>query len=140
VSDNKEQTFDDHVASLSESSVRISKDVLAVISGIAASEIEGIAGMSGGLVDSLSEKFRKHDHRRGVKVETHDQAVTVSLYILVEYGFKIPEVARRLQANVKDAIENMTDLTVQAVNVHVQDVAFPEKNREVCDQKPDEDA
>ena len=89
--------------------------------------------MSGGFVDSLSEKFRRHDHRRGVKVDTQGQKVTVSLNIAVHYGFKIPDVARRLQANVKDAIENMTDLTVIAVNVHVQDVAFGDPSKEACE-------
>ena len=113
-----------------DESVRISNDVLAVIAGIAAEEIDGIAGMSGGLVDSLSEKFGRQDHRRGVKVETEGQNVVVSLHISVDYGIRIPEVARLLQANVKDAIENMTDLKVKAVNVHVQEVLFSVESKE----------
>ncbi len=110
--------------------VRISNDVLAVITGIAAGEIPGVTGMAGGFVENISEKLGRHDLRRGVKIEKQDDTVSVALYISVEYGCRIPEAARQLQVKVKEAVENMTDLEVTAVDVHVQEVVFPAKKRD----------
>ncbi len=104
--------------------VRISNEVLAIIAGIATSEIEGVTGMASSLVESISERFGRHDHGRGVKVETQEDEVSVDIFVNVEYGCRIPDVARSIQTNVKEAIENMTDLQVKAVNVHVQEVVF----------------
>ncbi len=104
--------------------VRISNEVLAIIAGIATGEIEGVTGMAGSLVESISERFGRHDLSRGVKVETQDDEVSVDVFVNVEYGCRIPEVARSVQTNVKEAIENMTDLQVKAVNIHIQEVVF----------------
>ncbi|MFP4199974.1 MAG: Asp23/Gls24 family envelope stress response protein [Bacillota bacterium] len=117
------------VISGSEGEVRISNDVLAVIAGIAAGEIPGVAGMVGGLVENISEKLGRHDLRRGVKIDARGNTVSVALHISVEYGCRIPDAARKLQAKIKEAIENMTDLEVTAVDIHVQEVVFPEDRK-----------
>ncbi len=109
-----------------DGTVRIADEVLAVIAGIATAEIDGVEGMMGGFVDDLSEKLGRPELRRGVKVQTEDKEVSVDLYITVGYGFKIPKIARSIQKNVKNAIENMTELEVTEVNVHVQEVIFPD--------------
>ncbi len=108
-----------------DGSVRIADEVLAVIAGVATAEIEGVEGMMGSFVENLSERLGRPELRRGVKVQTDEQGVLVDLFITVEYGRNIPKVARSIQENVKGAIENMTDLAVAEVNVHVQEVAFP---------------
>ncbi len=107
--------------------VRISDDVVAVIAGLAASEVAGVAGMGGGgLAGSVSEMLGKKNLSKGVKVQVGDKQVVVDLFIIVEHGARIPVVARTVQENVKNAIANMTGLEVVEANVHVQGVLFPE--------------
>lgn len=107
--------------------VRISDEVVAVIAGLAASEVEGVAGMSGGgFAGSVSEMLGKKNLAKGVKVQVGDKEVVVDLFIIVEHGARIPVVARKVQENVKNAIANMTGLEVVEANVHVQGVLFPE--------------
>lgn len=105
-------------------SVRIADEVVAVIAGIAAGEVEGVAGMAGGIVGSVSEMLGKKNLARGVRVDVGERAVAVDLYLIIEYGVRIPDVAARVQENVKQAIESMTGLEVVAVNIHVQGVHF----------------
>lgn len=108
-----------------EGDVRISDDVVGVIAGIAAGEVEGVAEMSGGLVGGLGEMLGKRSPSRGVKVDMKDDECSIDLFMIMEYGVRIPSVAQRVQENVKQAVENMTGLRVAEVNVHVQGVAFP---------------
>lgn len=111
--------------------VRISDDVVAVIAGLAASEVDGVAGMGGGgLAGSVSEMLGKKNLAKGVKVQVGDKQVIVDLFIIVEHGARIPLVAQTVQENVKTAIANMTGLEVVEANVHVQGVLFPETKAE----------
>lgn len=107
-------------------SVKISDEVIAAIAGLAAAEIDGVAGMSGGLVGDISEMLGKKTFAKGVKVETTGKNVTLDLFIVVKYGVKIPELAASVQANVKKAVEYATGLSVKSVNIHVQGVSFKE--------------
>lgn len=107
-------------------SVKISDEVIAAIAGLAAAEIEGVAGMSGGLVGDISEILGKKTFSKGVKVETTGKDVTLDLFIVVKYGVKIPELAASVQSNVKKAVEYATGFTVKSVNIHVQGVSFKE--------------
>ncbi|HWR39397.1 MAG TPA: Asp23/Gls24 family envelope stress response protein [Patescibacteria group bacterium] len=111
-------------------SVRIADEVVGIISGLAATEIEGVAGMSGGLVGGIAEMLGKKNLSKGVKVEVGEKEAAVDLYIIVEYGVRIPDVALRVQENVKRAIESMTGLDVVEVNIHVQGVGFAPESRE----------
>lgn len=114
-------------------SIRIADEVVSIIAGLAATEVEGIAGMSGGLAGGIAEILGKKNFAKGVKVEVGEKEAAVDLYIIVEYGVRIPDVALTVQESVKRAIENMTGLSVVEVNVHVQGVGFPEdvKDEEV---------
>ncbi|HVB09605.1 MAG TPA: Asp23/Gls24 family envelope stress response protein [Bacillota bacterium] len=103
-----------------EGGVRISDDVVAVIAALAAGEVEGVVGMSGGLVGGLSEMLGKSSLARGVKVEIGTHECAIDLYLTVEYGARIPVVAQRAQEGVKSAVERMTGLKVVEVNIHVQ--------------------
>ena len=106
--------------------VKIADEVVSIIAGLAATEIEGIAGMSGGLVGGIAEMLGRKNFSKGVKVEVGEREAAVDLFIIVKYGVRIPDVALAAQENIKRAIENMTGLSVVEVNVHVQGVNFPE--------------
>lgn len=105
--------------------VRISDEVVGVIAGIAATEVEGVVGMSMGLVGGLSEMLGKKSPSRGVKVEVGEKEAALDLFIVVEYGVRIPSIAQKVQDNVKRAVESMTGLKVVAVNIHIQGVGVP---------------
>lgn len=106
-------------------SIRIADEVVEVIAGLAASEVEGVVGMSGGLVGDLANMLgRNKNLSKGVKVEVGEHEVAVDLFIVVEYGVAIPDVALNVQEAVKEAIESMTGLKVVEANVHVQGVNF----------------
>lgn len=105
--------------------IQIAPEVISVIAGLAAAEVEGVIPAGGGLVGELAERFgRKKNLSRGVEVEVGQKEVAVDLSVVVEYGYSIPRIASEIQENVKTAIENMTGLRVVEVNVHIQDVRF----------------
>ncbi|MDR3271685.1 MAG: Asp23/Gls24 family envelope stress response protein [Peptococcaceae bacterium] len=105
--------------------IRIADEVVEVIAGLAASEVEGVAGMSGSIVGDIAHMIgRQKNLAKGVKVEVGEQEAAVDLYIIVEYGYAIPQVALRVQEKVKEAIESMTGLNVVETNVHIQNVNF----------------
>ena len=109
--------------------ITYANEVIAIISGIAANEIEGIAGMvtSGGFGDIIG---KNRNITRGVKVEVGTQEVSVDLYITVEYGQPIQKVASEVQENVRKSIEAMTGLKVVRVDIHVQGVSFEKEKKE----------
>jgi uncharacterized alkaline shock family protein YloU len=114
-----------------ENSVRIADDVVGVIAGIAAMEVEGVAGMSGGFAAEVSERMLgKKNLAKGVKVQVGEKEALVDLYIVVEYGVRIPDVATRVQENVKRAVESMTGLEAIQINIHIQGVSFQSENRD----------
>jgi len=110
-------------------SIKISDEVVAVIAGLAASEIPGVAGMSGTLA-GLAEKLGMKSMSKGVKVEVGERETAIDLFIVVDYGVRIPDVASEVQHAVKKAVESMTGLNVVEVNVHVQGVQFPHEEKE----------
>jgi uncharacterized alkaline shock family protein YloU len=114
-------------------SIRIANEVVSIIAGLAATEIKGVAGMSGGIVDGFAELLKKKNLTKGVKVEVGEKQAAVDLFIIIEYGAKIPDIAYKIQDNVKRAIESMTGLEVVEVNVHIQGVEF--KQDEVTETK-----
>ena len=109
--------------------VRIADEVVSIIAGLAATEVNGIEGMSGGLVGGIAEMLGRKNFAKGVKVEVGEKEAAVDLYIIVKYGVRIPDVALSVQENVKQAIETMTGLSVVEVNVHVPGVGFPEEEK-----------
>lgn len=104
-------------------SIKIADDVVAVIAGIAVSEIPGVYGMAGGFAGGITEVLSgKKNLSKGIKVEVGDKEAKIDVNIIVEYGTRIPDVAYEIQNRVKKAVENMTGLKVEEVNVHVQGV------------------
>ena len=103
--------------------IKISNDVVAVIAGVAVSEVPGVASMSGGFAGGISEVLSgKKNLSKGIKVDADEKEVKIDVNIIVEYGSRIPDVAFEIQNRVKKSVENMTGLKVSEVNVHVQGV------------------
>ena len=108
------------------SNITYNNEVVAIIAGLAANEVEGIAGMCT-VSGSLMSKNR--NVTRGVKVEVGSEEVAVDLYVIVEYGIPIQRAAADAQENVRKAIESMTGLHVVRVDVHVQSVSFEQDKK-----------
>ena len=103
--------------------IKISSDVIAVIAGVAVSEVPGVFGMAGGFAGGITEVLKgKKNLAKGIKVEATNNKTKIDVNIIVEYGARIPDVAFEIENRVKTAVENMTGLKVEEVNVHVQGV------------------
>ena len=121
----KQENEEEIVLNEGENNIEISDDVVAVIAGMAASEVSGVAEMAGGFAGGISEVLSgKKNLAKGIKVEILDNKETrIDVNIIVEYGARIPDVAFEIQKRVKKSVENMTGLSVLEVNVHVQGVS-----------------
>jgi len=104
--------------------VEIAPEVIEVIAGIAASEVEGIAQMRGNFAAGVVEKLGKKNHGKGVKVELSEESFKIDIYCMVKFGLSIPKVAQEVQDNIRQALMNMTALEADEVNIHVVGVAF----------------
>ena len=131
----KEVQAGEEEIALENSNIKIADDVVAVIAGVAVSEVQGVYEMSGGFAGGISEVLSgKKNLAIGIKVEINEKTTKIDVNIIVEYGTRIPDVAFEIQNKVKKAVETMTGLTVSEVNVHVQGVntsnALTEKKEE----------
>jgi uncharacterized alkaline shock family protein YloU len=111
-------------------SIRIADEVVRIIAGLAATEVQGVAGMSGGLAGGITEILGRKNLSKGVKVEVGEKEAAVDIYVIVDYGAKIPDIASEIQQKVKKAINDMTGLNVIGVNVHIQGVSFNSSDKE----------
>lgn len=115
--------------------IRISDDVVATIAGLAALETPGITAMSGGISEGLAKRLSGRNAQKGVSVEVGQLEAAIDLRVIVQYGMPIQEVGRRLQQNVREAVENMTGLRVVEVNVKVEGVSFKDEEPEEPPQR-----
>ena len=112
--------------------IKISVDVISTIAGLAASEIRGVNGMYTSFASGIAERFgAKKNVGKGVRVEMAEESVIIDLYIVVDYGVRIPELAWEVQENVKNNVETMTGMSVEKVNIHIEGVSF-EKEAEAA--------
>lgn len=105
-------------------SIRIADEVVRIIAGLAATEVPGVAGMSSGIVGGIAEMLGRKNLSKGVKVDVGEKEAAIDIFIVVEYGSKIPEVASQIQQKVKKAVQEMTGLNVVEVNINIQGVTF----------------
>lgn len=131
VNEKEEKVVDVKDDSVEENNnIQISDDVVAVIAGMAASEVPGVAEMAGGFAGGISEVLSgKKNKAKGIKVDIQDKKVKIDVNIIVEYGSRIPDVAFEIQKRVKKSVENMTGLIANEVNVHVQGVVTVEEEK-----------
>ncbi|MDZ5712125.1 Asp23/Gls24 family envelope stress response protein [Jeotgalibacillus haloalkalitolerans] len=104
--------------------VEIAPEVIEVIAGIAASEVDGIAQMRGNFASGVAERLGKKNHGKGIKVELGEEGITLDVYCTVKFGAAIPEVAQKLQDNIRQTLLNMTALEADEVNIHVVGIQF----------------
>ncbi len=107
--------------------VKIADEVVAIIAGLAAMEVDGVASMAGNATRELIGRFGMKSLNKGVKVDVLEGIVTVSLALNLKYGYNIREITGKVQEKVNAAIENMTGLEVADVNIRVAGVQMPEE-------------
>lgn len=107
--------------------VKIADEVVAVIAALAATEVEGVASMAGNITNDLIARLGMKNLSRGVKVDVLEGIVTVSLALVLKYGYNIMDVSAKIQEKVKAAVENMTGLTVADVNIRIAGVDMGEE-------------
>lgn len=103
-------------------SVKIADDVVAMIAGLAATEVEGVSSMVGNVTHELMSKMGYKNIARGVKVEVYNKKVKVDISVNIEYGYNIPATGQKIQTKVQSAIESMTGLEVTDVNIRIAGV------------------
>ena len=106
--------------------VRIADEVVAIIAGLAATEVEGVDSMAGNITNELVGKLGMKNLSKGVKVEVTEEHVSVDLSLNIKYGYNIPSVSEQVEEKVSAAIENMTGLTVLDVNIKIAGVNMSE--------------
>ncbi len=109
--------------------IEIAPEVLEIIAGLAASEVEGVAHLSGNLVGDLAERFGRKNLGKGVRVEVGQKEAALDISVVVKFGHPIPDVAQKIQDNIRHAIESMTGLKVVEVNVHVVDIELTHEEK-----------
>ncbi|MEN1970131.1 Asp23/Gls24 family envelope stress response protein [Lentibacillus sp. N15] len=114
--------------------VEIAPEVIEVITGIAASEVDGLSSMRGNFATGVVERFGKKSHGKGVKVELTDAGIVIDLYVVLNFGVAIPEIAQKLQTNIRQTIKNMTALEIAEINIHVVGIQM-ESNEAAEDQE-----
>lgn len=115
--DTEEENLDEY------GDIRIADEVICIVASLAAQEVPGVVSMSGGLTDGINRFLGKENASKGVHLKFEGKLVNASVYINVEYGICIPEIALEVQEKVKEAIEAMTGYEVQFVDVNVEGVA-----------------
>ena len=103
--------------------IRIADEVIRIVASLAAQEVPGVVSMSGGLTDGINRFLGKENASKGVRLKFEGKTVNASVYLNVEYGYCIPEIALEVQEKVKEAVEAMTGYEVQFVDVNVEGVA-----------------
>lgn len=104
-------------------------EVVATIASLAVADVDGVAALSGGMVEGITEMLGKKSLTKGVKVEVGQEEAAVDISVSIRYGYKIKEVCENIQAAVKSAIETMTGLRVVEINVFVQSVVFEQADQ-----------
>ena len=106
--------------------IRIADDVVKTIAAKAAVDVAGVYKLAGGVVDEVSKMLGKKRPTNGVKVEVGEVECSIEVYLVIKYGYKIPEVAEEVQKAVLEEVSNLTGLKVVEVNVYVQNVRMEE--------------
>ncbi|MGN0317963.1 MAG: Asp23/Gls24 family envelope stress response protein [Lachnospira sp.] len=104
--------------------VRVADEVVAIIAGLAATEVDGVESMNGNITNEIVSKLGMKNLSKGVKVNVGESSVSVDLALCIKYGVEIPKVSVAVQEKVKAAIESMTGLTVSAVNVKIAGIGM----------------
>lgn len=102
--------------------IRVSEEVVAIIAGIAATEVEGVSSMAGNITNEIVSKLGMKNLSKGIFVEVMDEEIKVDVALNIAYGYAIPEISAKVQERVKTSVENMTGLKVAVVNIRIASV------------------
>lgn len=108
-------------------SLRVTNEVIAIIAGLATVEVDGVYSTSGGFTGGIAEALGIKNLSKGIKVETKENNIYINIYIIADFGARIPEVAWNIQEKVKKTVERMTGMRVMEANIHVQSVNIPKE-------------
>lgn len=106
--------------------IRVSEEVVAIIAGLAATEVEGVSSMAGNITNEIVSKLGMKNLSKGIFVEVLDGEIKVDVALNIAYGYAIPEISAKVQEKVKSSVENMTGLTVAVVNIRIASVDMGE--------------
>ncbi|WP_082233879.1 Asp23/Gls24 family envelope stress response protein [Halobacillus massiliensis] len=115
--------------------VEIAPEVIEVIAGIAVSEVAGVASMRGNFATGVVERLGKKSHGKGVKVELDAEGITIDAFVVMDYGISIPETAKKIQDNTRQALKNMTALEIKEINVHVVGVQMETRDESELEEE-----
>ena len=118
--------YERRICTMRKKAAKIADEVVAIIAGLAATEVEGVDSMAGNITNELVGKLGMKNLSKGVKVEVTEEHVSVDLSLNIRYGYNIPAVSEQVQDKVSAAIENMTGLTVLDVNIKIAGVNMEE--------------
>ena len=104
--------------------VQIADEVVAIIAGLAATEVERVASMAGNITNELVSKLGKKSLSKGIRVKVEDGIVNVNVALNIAYGYSVPKTCKKVQEKVKAAIENMTGLEVEKVDIQIANVSI----------------
>lgn len=104
--------------------VQIADEVVAIIAGLAATEVEGVASMAGNITNELVSKLGKKSLSKGIRVKVEDGIVNVNVALNIAYGYSVPKTCKKVQEKVKAAIENITGLEVEKVDIQIANVSI----------------
>lgn len=104
--------------------VQIADEVVAIIAGLAATEVEGVASMAGNITNELVSKLGKKSLSKGIRVKVEDGVVSVNVALNIAYGYSVPKTCTKVREKVKAAIENMTGLEVAKVDIQIANVSI----------------
>ena len=108
--------------------VKISNDVIATIAGLAALEVEGVE-----TITTFTDKLLKNNN--GVKIQIEEEDVNLDIMVMIDFGISIPDIALKIQENVKNTVETLTGLKVSQVNIHIQGISFKKEKTELEEAK-----
>ena len=104
--------------------VQIADEVVTIIAGLAATEVDGVASMAGNITNELVSKLGKKSLSKGIRVKVEDGIVNVNVALNIAYGYSVPKTCKKVQEKVKAAIENMTGLEVEKVDIQIANVSI----------------
>lgn len=120
--------------------IEVAPEVLEVIAGIAANEVDGVHAMQGKFTQKMKNVFGKTNHKKGIHLVSDEEGLKVEIYCYFNFGVNVPEVAKTIQQRVREQVLHMTDIELAEVNIHIADIV-PEKTtiQELFDLDEEED-
>ncbi|WP_062355985.1 Asp23/Gls24 family envelope stress response protein [Bacillus kwashiorkori] len=114
--------------------IEIAPEVIEIIAGIAASEIDGVSSMRGNFAAGVVERFGKKNHGKGIKVDLTDNQVKIDVYCVLNFGVSIPKVATKMQEHIRQTLLTMTGLETEEINIHIVNINFETQKEEKTEE------